>query len=525
MGSLPGPAEPSVQRGAIRQKSLLHFYSGKKCHSIQRCDFRARERTLPADWTIFGHNSRFAMRIREVNWPQRNNRELDGRGFSSAPHQGDLRRVWVPWVCGLVMKTSRSSIAALEERVMSTSMRIMLVLLTIALAHVPAALGSEPMHFYARPANGLAMTPPMGWDSWNHFGCHVNAALIKREARAMVSSGMKAAGYRYVIIDDCWQGGRDANGNIYPSHKRFPQGMKSLVSYVHSLGLKFGIYSDAGDQTCEGRPGSRGHEYQDALQYARWGVDYLKYDWCNTGGLRPRAAYATMSDALRAAGRPIVFSICDWGVRKPWRWGAAAGGNLWRTTPDIRDAWSGRHGFSLGVLNILDRQVGLARYAGPGHWNDPDMLEIGNGGMTNAQYRAQFSLWAILAAPLIAGNDLAHMSAATRAILTNRGVIAVDQDRLGIEGRPVYRHGNAEIWARPLAGGREAVVLLNRGTRPLHIRLKWSELGLPGYLPLRLRDLWRHKDLPVATQGVTFKVAPTSVVMLRETPARPGASH
>ena len=399
------------------------------------------------------------------------------------------------------------------------------LLILAALVGAPAAAHAkparEPLHFFARPSNGLALTPPMGWNSWNHFGCHVNAALIEREARSMVSSGMKAAGYRYVIIDDCWQGGRDANGNIHPDPKRFPHGMKAVADYVHSLGLKFGIYSDAGDYTCQMRPGSRGHEYQDALQYARWGVDYLKYDWCNTGGLRPRAAYATMSDALRASGRPIVFSLCDWGVRKPWRWGAAAGGNLWRTTPDIRDAWSGRYDGALGVLNILDRQVGLAKYAGPGHWNDPDMLEIGNGGMTDAQNRGQFSLWAILAAPLIAGNDLAHMSAATRAILTNREVIAVDQDRLGIEGHRAYKSGDAEIWVRPLSGGREAVVLLNRGARPLRIRLKWSELELPGYLPLRLRDLWRHENLPVATRGVTFTVAPTSVIMLRETPVRP----
>lgn len=408
---------------------------------------------------------------------------------------------------------------------MLRALRVPIVLVALLLARLPMAVAATAMHFEPRAANGLALTPPMGWDSWNHFGCHVSARLIEREARAMVTSGMKAAGYRYVIIDDCWQGGRDANGAIYPNRKLFPQGMRAVADAVHALGLKFGIYSDAGDRTCQGRPGSRGHEYQDALQYARWGVDYLKYDWCHTGGLNPREAYATMSDALRASGRPIVFSLCDWGVRQPWRWGAAAGGNLWRTTPDIWDAWRGRHGFSLGMLNILDRQVGLAKYAGPGHWNDPDMLEVGNGGMTNAQYRAQFSLWAMLAAPLIAGNDLAGMSAATRTILTNREVIAVDQDRLGIEGQPVYRHGNAQIWVRPLVGGREAVVLLNRGTQPLHIRLRWSELGLPGYLPVRLRDLWRHKNLPVATHGVTFEAAPTSVVMLTETPVRPAKSR
>ncbi|MGH8297705.1 MAG: glycoside hydrolase family 27 protein [Steroidobacteraceae bacterium] len=385
---------------------------------------------------------------------------------------------------------------------------------------MPAA-HAEPLHFFARPANGLALTPPMGWNSWNHFGCNVSASLIEGEADAMVASGMKAAGYRYVVIDDCWQVARDKNGNILPDPKRFPQGMKAVADYVHSKGLKFGIYSDVGDHTCQGRPGSRGHEYQDALQYARWGVDYLKYDWCNTGGLNARSAYATMSDALRATGRPIVFSICNWGRDQPWLWGAQAGGNLWRSTQDIWDHWSGTRGFSLGVLDILDEQVGLAGYAGPGHWNDPDMLEIGNGGMSDAQYRAQFSLWAILAAPLIAGNDLRQMSAATRTILTNREVIAVDQDALGVEGRRVWKDGDAEIWARPLTGGREAVVLLNRGEQPLSIRLDWSALDLPGYLPLRFRDLWRHKNLPVATRSLTLDVPPTSVIMLVETPVRP----
>lgn len=384
----------------------------------------------------------------------------------------------------------------------------------------PSAV-AEPMEFFARPANGLALTPPMGWNSWNHFACNVSAPLIEREADAMVASGMKAAGYRYVIIDDCWQVRRDANGNIVADPQRFPQGIEAVADYVHGKGLKFGIYSDAGDHTCQMRPGSRGHEYQDALQYARWGVDYLKYDWCNTGGLDARSAYATMSDALRASGRPIVFSLCNWGLYQPWLWGAQAGGNLWRTTGDIWDAWSGPRGYSLGMLDILDRQVDLAAYAGPGHWNDPDMLEIGNGGMTDAQYRAQFSLWAILAAPLIAGNDLSQMSAATRAILLNRDVIAVDQDALGIEGHRAWKDGDAEIWVKPLAGGSEAIVLLNRGTHPQSIRLDWSVLGLPGYLPLKFRDLWRHKSLPVAEHTLVFNVASTSVVMLRETPARP----
>jgi alpha-galactosidase len=391
----------------------------------------------------------------------------------------------------------------------------------IAVALAPAAAPAEPMHFFARPANGLALTPPMGWNSWNHFACNVSASLIEGEADAMVASGMKAAGYRYVIIDDCWQVARDQDGNIVPDPQRFPQGMKAVADYVHARGLKFGIYSDVGDHTCQMRPGSRGHEYQDALQYARWGVDYLKYDWCNTGGLDARSAYATMSDALRATGRPIVFSLCDWGRYEPWLWGAQAGGNLWRTTGDISDVWSGKPGGDNGVLQILDQQVGLAGYAGPGHWNDPDMLEIGNGGMTEPQYRAQFSLWAMLAAPLIAGNDLRGMRPAIRAILTNREVIAVDQDPLGIEGQRIWKDGDAEIWTRPLQGGGEAIVLLNRGGQPLPVRLDWSALRLPAYLPLRFRDLWRHKDLPVARGGLRLEVAPTSVIMLRETPVQP----
>jgi alpha-galactosidase len=401
-----------------------------------------------------------------------------------------------------------------------TTRQIFVAVVALACARVPVAR-AEPLHFFARPSNGLALTPPMGWNSWNHFACNVSAALIEGEADAMVASGMKDAGYRYVIIDDCWQVARDANGNIVPDPQRFPQGMKAVADYVHSKGLKFGIYSDVGDYTCQKRPGSRGHEYQDALQYARWGVDYLKYDWCSAGGLDARSAYATMSDALRATGRPIVFSFCNWGWYDPWLWGAKSGGNLWRSTQDIRDGWSGERNGSLGVLDILDLQVGLAAYAGPGHWNDPDMLEIGNGGMTDAQYRAQFSLWAILAAPLIAGNDLRQMNAATRAILTNREVIAVDQDALGIEGQRVWKDGNTEIWVRPLTGGSEAIVLLNRGEEPAPIRLDWSALHLPEYLPVRFRDLWRHENLPIATHGMTFHVPPTSVVMLRETPVRP----
>jgi alpha-galactosidase len=364
--------------------------------------------------------------------------------------------------------------------------------------------------------NGLARTPPMGWNSWNKFHGRVDDAAVRGMADAIASNGMKDAGYLYVNIDDTWEGYRDAAGNIQ-SNKKFPD-MKALADYVHGKGLKLGIYSSPGPNTCAGYEGTYGHEIQDARTYAAWGIDYLKYDWCAARNLytaeEMQAVYQKMGDALLSSGRPIVFSLCQYGNDEVWKWGPGVGGNLWRTTGDIRDAWD-------SMTKIGFAQNDLAQWARPGHWNDPDMLEIGNGGMTGAQYRAQLSLWAILAAPLIAGNDLAQMSPATRAILTNREVIAVDQDSLGMEGHRVWKDGDAEIWVRPLTEGREAVVLLNRGDRPRSIRLDWSALGLPSYLPLRFRDLWRHEDLPLATGSLTLQVPPTAVRMVRETPARP----
>ncbi|MCK5076056.1 MAG: glycoside hydrolase family 27 protein, partial [Calditrichia bacterium] len=283
---------------------------------------------------------------------------------------------------------------------------------------------------------GLALTPPMGWNSWNKFACNVDEKLIHETAKAMVENGMKDAGYQYIIIDDCWHGERDSLGFIQPHPERFHSGMKALADYIHSLGLKFGIYSDAGWKTCGSRPGSRGYEYQDAMKYAEWGVDYLKYDWCNTTGLNAEGAYLTMRDALYATGRPIVFSLCEWGNNKPWEW-AKDIGHLWRTTGDITACFDCvvDHGTwkSWGVMQILDMQEGLRIYAGPDHWNDPDMMEVGNG-MSLSEDRAHFSMWCILAAPLIAGNDLINMSKETIEILTNREVISINQDTLGIQG-------------------------------------------------------------------------------------------
>lgn len=366
--------------------------------------------------------------------------------------------------------------------------------------------------------NGLARTPPMGWNSWNKFACNVNEQLIREMADAMVTSGMKEAGYVYLVIDDCWQIDRDAQGNILPDPQRFPSGMKALADYVHSKGLKFGLYSDAGTLTCQKRPGSRGYEFQDARQYAAWGVDYLKYDWCSTGTQNAPASYSIMRDALLKAGRPIIFSICEWGTSKPWLW-AKDVGNLWRTTGDIQDCWDCKRDWGgMGVVHILDLQDGLESYAGPGHWNDPDMLEVGNEGMTTTEYRAHFSLWCILAAPLIAGNDLRNMTNETKEILTSREVIAVDQDSLRMQGRRVKRDGDREVWAKQLADGGRAVVLFNRGPKSQQISVSWTEIGYPQQVSAQVRDLWAHKNLGKLTGKFSAEVPSHGVVMVTVKP-------
>jgi alpha-galactosidase len=377
----------------------------------------------------------------------------------------------------------------------------------------PGALAAQ-----AKPLDGLAMTPPMGWNSWNKFACDVSEQLIRETADAMVASGMKDAGYQYVVIDDCWQVSRDSLGNVIADPERFPSGIKALADYVHAKGLKFGLYSDAGMKTCQGRPGGRGYEFQDARTYAAWGVDYLKYDWCSHGTQNAEASYRLMREALDQAGRPITFSLCEWGSNKPWLW-ARGIGHLWRTTGDIQDCWDCKRDWGgAGVLHILDLQVGLESYAGPGGWNDPDMLEVGNGGMTAIEYRAHFSLWALLAAPLMAGNDLRTMSAETRDILTNREVIAVDQDPLGREGRRVRDDGDQEVWARELADGGRAVILLNRGAEDARIAVKWPEIGYPATVPAVVRDLWAHRDLGKLTGSYEALVPAHGVVMVRVTP-------
>lgn len=379
---------------------------------------------------------------------------------------------------------------------------------------------------------GLALTPPMGWNSWNKFACNVDEKMIKEMADAMVATGMRDAGYTYINIDDCWHGDRDAQGFIYPDAKRFPSGMKALADYVHSKGLKLGIYSDAGSQTCGGRPGSRGYEFQDAQQYAAWGIDYLKYDWCNTEGLKAEGAYKTITAALKKAGRPIVLSICEWGTDKPWEW-AQDVGHLWRTTGDIFNCFDciEDHGTwkSWGVMQIIDMQDGLRKYAGPGHWNDPDMLEIGNGKLTPGEDRAHFTMWAILASPLIAGNDLRNMDKETLEVLTNKDVIAINQDKLGIQGYKVYAKDGVEIWAKPLEGGDWAIAFLNRNREVKTVNFEWIKNELRdadfGYATnfattiYSIKNLWDKKDKGTATTKKAFKanVPGHDVITLRLT--------
>jgi alpha-galactosidase len=368
--------------------------------------------------------------------------------------------------------------------------------------------------------NGLARTPPMGWNSWNKYACKgINEKVVRETADAMASNGMKDAGYQYVVIDDCWQTGRDQAGNIVADAERFPSGIKALADYIHSKGLKFGIYTDAGTMTCAKRPGSVGHEYQDAKQYANWDVDYLKEDWCSTlPGQSSESSYTLMRNALEAAGRPILFSICEWGSTKPWLW-AGSVGNMWRATADIQDCWDCKKSWGgNGVTQILDQMNGIESYAGPGHWNDPDMLEVGNGGMTTEEYRAHFSMWAMFSAPLLAGNDISNMTADTKGILLNKEVIAIDQDALGQQGRRVKKMGDLEIWSKQLHDGSRAVALLNRGAAVAKITVAWSDIGYPDGLTASVRDLWAKKDLEKQRGAYTAEVPSHGVVMVTVKP-------
>ncbi len=348
----------------------------------------------------------------------------------------------------------------------------------------------------------------MGWNSWNHFAEKVNDVIIRAQADAMVTSGMRAAGYVYVNIDDTWEGQRDSRGFIQPNTK-FPD-MKALADYVHSKGMKLGIYSSPGPKTCADFEGSYGHEVQDAQTYAAWEIDYLKYDWCSAEKVfKPSempVVYKKMHDALRRAGRPIVYSLCQYGMGRVWSWGASVGGNLWRTTGDIEDNYD-----RMSVIGF--DQNGLEKFAGPGHWNDPDMLEVGNGKMNHDEYQTHMSLWCLLAAPLLAGNDLTKMTAETIALLTNSEVIAVDQDPAGIQGHRVGQEGPLEVWMKPLADGGKAVGLFNRGESPMTVTANVSDLGVSG--PVAVRDLWARKDLGTFRGSYSTEVSVHGVVLIK----------
>ncbi len=364
------------------------------------------------------------------------------------------------------------------------------------------------------PYNGLAKTPPMGWNSWNKFANKVTDQLIRETADAMASNGMKEAGYIYVNIDDTWEAGRDSQGNIQANSK-FPD-MKALAAYVHSKGLKIGIYSSPGPKTCGGYEGSFQHEEQDAKTYASWDIDFLKYDWCSATQVYDYhsmpAVYAKMGAALQATGRPILFSLCQYGVFHGPQWGANVGGNSWRTTGDISDNWK-----SMSRIGF-EEQEGLAQYSGPGHWNDPDMLEVGNGGMSETEYRTHMSLWSLLAAPLLAGNDLRSVSPAILQMLTNKDVIAIDQDPLGKQATRVSKNGDLEVWARPLANGGEAVGLFNRGATPAKVSASKADLKLQG--GFTARDLWTRADDGNFSDEFTAEVPSHGVVLLRLDPAK-----
>jgi alpha-galactosidase len=385
-----------------------------------------------------------------------------------------------------------------------------------------AVLGAVSLLIGTAPASGaeaaakppLAQTPPMGWNSWNKFGCDIDEELIRETADAMVSSGMAAAGYTYVNIDDCWMAPeRDAQGRLVADPVRFPGGIEAVADYVHAKGLKLGIYSSAGTATCQGLPASLDHETTDAASFAEWGVDLLKYDNCNNQGRPAVERYTAMADALAASGRDIVYSICEWGSNRPWEWAAEVGGHYWRTTGDISDSWG-------SMVSIVDQQVGLEAYSGPNAWNDPDMLEVGNGGMTTEEYRAHLSLWSLLNAPLIAGNDLRSMDATTLALLTDPDVLAVNQDWAGVQGHKIADNGDQEVWTKPTSDGGAAVVLFNRATTGAPIETSAAALGLPAASAYTMRDLWA--DTTTVTSGPVRASVPGHAATMLE--VRPGSA-
>ncbi|MFI5128433.1 MAG: glycoside hydrolase family 27 protein [Chitinophagales bacterium] len=360
----------------------------------------------------------------------------------------------------------------------------------------------------------LAKTPPMGWNSWNPFGKNVSEQVIRETADAMAATGLKDVGFRYIVIDDIWQGGRDSStGLLYPDSARFPSGIKALADYVHSKGLKFGIYSDAGTLTCGDRPGSYGYEEKDAKLFAEWGVDFLKYDYCycndyaseNNDYKMAMERYKKMGDALKSTGRPILFSICEWGPRSPWLWGKEVGGHMWRTSYDVHDIWDLPRNESspIGIVTSIDVVSNLDRFTGPGGWNDPDMLVVGlnntgfikGGGCNDIEYRTQMSMWCMLAAPLMVGCDIRNMNETTKEILLNKDLVAIDQDSLGKQGIRVLRKDGMEVWKKPLSGNRFAIAFFNRNSTSKSITTEFKSIELDSAAHYNVYDVWKHKPL------------------------------
>ncbi|GIJ56283.1 NPCBM/NEW2 domain-containing protein [Virgisporangium aurantiacum] len=385
----------------------------------------------------------------------------------------------------------------------------LVVLAAVAVASVNPGRAA-PANAAGTPPPGPIAAPVMGWNSWNRFGCNIDENLIRATADAIVSTGLRESGYTYVNIDDCWMAStRDAQGRLQPHPTRFPGGIKALADYVHARGLKLGIYSSAGTLTCAGFPASLDHEVVDAQTWASWGIDLLKYDNCNNQGRPARDRYRAMGDALKATGRHIVYSICNWGLDDPWLFGPETGGSYWRTTGDISDNWG-------SVTSLLDQQRGLEPFARKGFYNDPDMLEVGNGGLTQTENIAHFSLWALLSSPLLLGNDLRSVSASTLSVLRNADVLAVNQDWGGSQGRLVADAGDAEVWAKPMSDGSTAVVLFNRGATTATVATTAAALGLGGSSAYALRDLWTGATATSAG-AVSASVPSHGVVMYRVT--------
>jgi alpha-galactosidase len=373
----------------------------------------------------------------------------------------------------------------------------------------------------------LALTPPMGWNSWNAFGKNVSEQVIKETADAIVSSGLQAVGFEYIVIDDIWHGGRDSTtGMLYADAKKFPSGMKALADYVHSKGLKFGIYSDAGTLTCGDMPGSFGYEEKDAKLFASWGVDFLKYDYCyvpelvsfNNDYKMAIDRYKAMGDALKATGRPILYSICEWGPRSPWLWGKEVGGHMWRTSYDVADIWdTPRNETSpIGILTSIDAMANLGRFSGPGGWNDPDMLVVGlnntgfikGGGCNEIEYRTQMNMWCMFSAPLMIGCDVRNMNEETKTILLNKDIIAIDQDTLGKQGFRVMSKDGLEAWKKPLSGGRYAIALFNRNSQDKTINASWKDLELDTAARYDAYDVWKHAVTGIALDKISAKLRP-----------------